>query len=367
MKLSLDIAWFGSSIVSAYRNGTATYYRGIVRALAARGHRVVFYEPRDEERQKHRDMADPPWAEVVVYSVTNRDDVDRMLERARRADVLIKASGVGVFDSILEQEIPRTVKPGAVSIFWDVDTAATLARLSANPGDPLRAQIPRYDLVFTRGGGPPVVRSYVELGARLCVPVYHGLDPTTHFPVAPDPRWFADLSLLANRLPEHEDRVSEFFFRAASLLPERTFLLGGSAWDVRSVPANVRAIGHVYTAEHNSFNAGARCVLGLACDGIADKSWSPAARVFEAAGTGACIVTDAWEGLDAFLEPGREVLVARDAEEVARVVRDLDPIRAREIGAAARSRVLAHHTYVHRAKLVDSIFGSNAASMEAAS
>ena len=376
MKLSLDIAFFGSSLVSAYWNGTATYYRGIVRALAARGHRITFFEPDILDRQKHRDMADLPWAEVVVYSGTDRDDAYRMLERARRADVIIKASGTGAFDALLEEEVPRAVKPGALSIFWDVDAAATLERLRANPSDPLRATIPRYDLVFTYGGGPPVVRGYVEVGARLCVPVYNGLDPTTHFPVPADPRWFADLSLLANRLPDNEARVRELLFRAAGLLPQKTFLLGGNGWGPQGfvgaerpgggAAPNVRAIGHVHTSDHNAFNASSRCVLSITRDSMAANGWTPPARVFEATGAGACLITDEWEGVDVFLEPGREILVAKDGEEVARLLRDLEPVHARESGAAARARVLTHHTYAQRAKLVDSILLTNTPAMEVA-
>ena len=64
---SLKIAFFGSSLVSAYWNGAATYYRGIIKELHGKGHRVTFYEPDAYERQKHRDLPDPDWAEVVVY------------------------------------------------------------------------------------------------------------------------------------------------------------------------------------------------------------------------------------------------------------------------------------------------------------
>jgi len=63
MPAGLDIAFFGSSLVSAYWNGAATYYRGIIRALHGRGHRVTFYEPNAYGRQEHRDIPDPEWAE----------------------------------------------------------------------------------------------------------------------------------------------------------------------------------------------------------------------------------------------------------------------------------------------------------------
>jgi spore maturation protein CgeB len=352
---SLEIAFFGSSLVSAYWNGAATYYRGIIRALAQRGHRITFYEPDAYERQKHRDIEDPSWAEVVVYSGTDEHEVLTMLERARRADVVVKASGVGVFDQLLEREVPNVKRPGAIALFWDVDAPATLERMRANPDDPFVAMVRRYDAVFTYGGGPPVVRDYHAFGARYVTPIYNALDPITHFPAAPVPRFSADLSLLANRLPDREARVDEFFLGPARALPDRDFVLGGSGWVDKAMPSNVDYVGHVYSADHNAFNASAAMVLNVARDSMAACGWSPATRIFEAAGAGACIVTDAWQGLESFLIPGEEVLVARDGDEVARHVCDTTAARGRAIGEAARRRVLADHTYAQRAKLVDGL------------
>jgi spore maturation protein CgeB len=149
--------------------------------------------------------------------------------------------------------------------------------------------------------------------------------------------------------------VEEFFFRAASLLPDSALLLGGSGWDDRMKPRSVRYIGHVFTRDHNAFNCTPRAVLNISRDSMAANGWSPATRVFEAAGAGACLITDAWEGIETFLEPDREVLVARDGAEVAEHLRALDGRRAREIGEAARRRILAEHTYAHRAREVSHI------------
>jgi spore maturation protein CgeB len=106
-------------------------------------------------------------------------------------------------------------------------------------------------LVLTYGGGNPVIEAYQKLGARQCVPIYNALDPSTHFPVAPDERFNADLSFLGNRLPDREARVEEFFLSAAAQLPEQKFLLGGSGWGDKNMPANVNYFGHVYTRDHN--------------------------------------------------------------------------------------------------------------------
>jgi spore maturation protein CgeB len=347
----MRIAFFGSSLVSSYWNGACTYYRGIIRALHERGHRTTFYEPRAFERQEHRDIPDPDWANVVVYEP---EDAARAVEAAAGADLVVKASGVGVNDALLERTVLDL--PGrALRVFWDVDAPATLATMEGDAEDPLRSRISEYDLVLTYGGGDPVVRRYTALGARECIPVYNALDPTTHHPVPPKPEFRSDLAFLGNRLPDREARVEEFFFRAAESMPDGRFLLGGSGWGERPLPPSVAYVGHVYTHEHNAFNCTPRAVLNVSRESMARYGFSPATRVFEAAGAAACLVTDAWEGIELFLEPGREVLVARSGAEVAEHVRELTPQRALAIGAAAYSRVLAEHTYAHRAAQLEEV------------
>lgn len=356
----MRIAFYGSSLVSSYWNGAATYYRGLLGDLARRGHRIVFYEPDAFERQKHRDIDPPDWAESRVYPATE-EALRAVIAEAALADVVVKASGVGVFDDELLAGVITASRPEAIRIFWDVDAPATLAELRASPDHPLRRAMPALDLVLTYGGGPPVVAGYESFGARRCVPIYNALDPTTHFPVAPEERFAADLAFLGNRLPDREARVERFFLEPAAMLPERRFLIGGSGWESKAMPANVRHIGHVYTREHNAFNTSPLAVLNIARDSMADIGFSPATRVFEAAGAGGCLITDAWEGIEQFLEPGREVLVARDGQDVAEHMRALTPERARAVGEAARVRVLREHTYALRGAQVDAILKEEAA------
>lgn len=348
----MQIAFFGSSIVSAYWNGAATYYRGILGALARRGHRITFYEPDAFDRQQHRDIEPPPWCRVVVYKACE-DAAARCLDEARGADLVVKASGVGVLDAYLEQAVLALKSPRSRVVFWDVDAPATLESIHTNADDRLGPLVPDFDMVLTYGGGPPVVSAYEALGARVCVPVYNALDPDTHHPVPADPAFAADLSFLGNRLPDREARVEEFFLRAAALAPDKRFLMGGSGWDDKPMPANVRSLGHVYTHQHNAFNCSARAVLNITRDSMARTGYSPPTRVFEACGAGACLITDAWTGIDQFLEPDREVLVAADGAAVAAQVADLSPERAAAIGATGRARVLADHTYDQRALEVE--------------
>jgi len=355
MKSGLNIAFFGSSLVSAYWNGAATYYRGIIRALHGRGHDVTFYEPDAYDRQKHRDIDDPPWAKVRVYPADSEDGVRRALDEARGADLIVKASGVGVFDELLEAAVLEIRSRNSRVAFWDVDAPATLDRVHHNPADPFRALIPRYDFIFTYGGGEPVTSAYRGLGARFCAPIYNALDPTTHHPVPSDPKFSADLAFLGNRLPDREARVEEFFLRAAASLPDKRFLLAGNGWHDKPMSPNVTYVGHLYTKDHNAFNCSPRAVLNISRESMARYGFSPATRVFEAAGAGACLITDAWEGIERFLEPGVEVLVARDGDEVASHVRSLSSDTAERIGQAAKKRVLAEHTYDHRAEELERI------------
>lgn len=367
MQKGLNICWFGSSLVSAYWNGAATYYRGIIRALHGRGHQITFFEPDAYERQQHRDIPDPDWARVVVYSGTGLNGISQALEQAHGADLVIKASGVGVFDELLEQAVLYLKSPGVAIAFWDVDAPATLDRVRANPSDPFRALIPQYDLVFTYGGGDAVVNAYRALGARACVPIYNALDPASHFPVEPESRFQMDLAFLGNRLPDREERVGEFFFHPAAENAGNSFLLAGAGWDDKSRPPNVNYVGHLYTKDHNAFNSSPRLVLNISRESMARYGFSPATRIFEAAGAGACIVTDEWKGIESFFEPGAEIFVAESGAQVSEYVRSIGAKRARMVGEAAYRRVMAKHTYAHRAAQVELILdGKRTTSQEQA-
>lgn len=348
----MRIAFYGSSLLSSYWNGAATYYRGMLKALASLGHDITFYEPDAYGRQQHRDIEPPAWARVVVYpaAITAAREV---IAEAAAADVVVKASGVGVFDRELLDGLIETARPDALRLFWDVDAPATLTEMAAGPGHPVRRALPNLDLVLTYGGGPPVVSAYRHFGARFCAPIYNALDPGTHHPAPPEPHFAGDLAFLGNRLPDREARVEAFFFAVAEQLPEARFVLGGAGWESRGLPANIRYLGHVPTDRHNAFNASPLAVLNIARDNMAEIGFSPATRVFEAAGAAACMITDAWPGLELFLDPQEEILVARDGAEVLELLRSLTPERAAAIGARGRARVLGEHTYDRRAAQVD--------------
>ena len=351
----MKIAFYGSSLLSSYWNGAATYYRGLLRALAGLGHEITFYEPDAFDRQAHRDIDPPDWARVVVYAATVQGLAGATAEAAR-ADIVVKASGVGFADEEILAQVMEAARPDALRLFWDVDAPATLAELRVAPTHPLRVALPHLDAVMTYGGGDPVVAAYRALGARDCVPIYNALDPETHHPVPPDPRFEADLAFLGNRLPDREARVEAFFLAPAARLGRQRFLLGGAGWGDKGLPASVNYLGHVGTREHNAFNATPKAVLNVNRASMAATGFSPPTRVFEAAGAGACLITDAWEGVELFLAPGEEVLVVRDGADVVEILGGLTRERAQEIGAHALARVLREHTYAARATQADAVF-----------
>lgn len=363
----MKIAFYGSSLLSSYWNGAATYYRGMIRALSELGYGITFYESDAFDRQQHRDIEPPGWCEVVVYQATPHA-LESVAAAAREADIIVKASGCGYADDLLFDLLLKNRSPRSLLLFWDVDAPATLAELAAAPDHPLHRQLTRTDLVLTYGGGDPVVYGYRSFGVDDCVPIYNAVDPRDHHPVPAKRAFTADLSFLGNRLPDREARVDRFFLGAAAELPERRFLLGGSGWHDKTLPSNVSAIGHVRTADHNAFNCSPLAVLNISRESMASTGFSPATRVFEAAGAGACLITDDWAGLDLFLKDGEEVLRVRDGKDVVEQLLELEPERARAIGKRARKRVLAEHTYEVRAADFDAVIRDRFAqrAMEAA-
>ena len=339
---------FGSSLLSSYWNGAATYYRGMYKYLHALGYTITYAEPDAFGRQQRRDYDHVPYARSVVYLPGEYEAVLR--ELAPSADLLVKHSGVGVDDAALEAALPGYRAAGALACIWDVDAPATLARTEADSEDPFRQAVGRYDAVLTYGGGPAVVAGYKALGARECIPIYNGLDPETHHPAAKQQRYEADLVFLGNRLPDRERRVEQLFLRAATLAPELCFLLGGEGWGDKPMPPNVRWLGHVPTGEHNAVNCSARMVLNINRDSMAVVGFSPPTRVFEVAGSGACLLCDAWPGVETFFTPGEEILVVSSAEEIVAALRSYSPGQAASIGRALHRRALKEHTYAQRAR-----------------
>lgn len=352
-KRGLNIVFFGSTLLSTYGNSVATYYRGIIRQLHQYGHRVTFYEPDISSRRQHCDLPEQEWASVVVYPA-NEDGVYQALAEVDAAHLIIKVSNVGICDELLEAAVLELQDEHTQVLFWDVNAPVTLERLASDPADPFYDHIARYDLILTSAGGS-IVERYKALGARDCVPIFSAFDPQSFYPVAPDPRFQGALGFLEDYRPGYEAQVEEFFLKPAATLLSQRFLLGGTGWNEMSLPANVRYVGHVQTEDLNAFNGSPLAILSVSPIGSERYGFSPPARFFEAGGAGVCMISDAWEGIARFLEPGHEILVAKDGDDVVEYLNNLTVVRAHEIGQAARARILAEHTYAHRAEGLEAV------------
>lgn len=347
----MNIVIFGLSITSSWGNGHATTYRALVRALAGRGHDVVFFERDVPWYAENRDLPAPPYGRTVVYG-----DVDELHDVAhdavRRADLTIVGSfvpdGVAVGEWVLD-------RAGGVRAFYDIDTPVTLQQLR-NGGAPYLAtqQVPRYDLYLSFSGGPVLASLESEFGAQRARPLYCSVDAEQYRPDATPPRWH--LGYLGTYSPDRQPALEARLLEPARRWADGRFIVAGPQFpEELEWPRNVDRVQHLPPCEHRDFYCSQRFTLNVTRSAMVNAGHSPSVRLFEAAACGTPIITDQWEGLEQFFEPGKEILVSTSAEETLEYLRWLpEPARVK-VGERARARVLAHHTADHRADELESL------------
>lgn len=352
MSTSMNVAVFGPSLLSPHLNPTVAYFRGLLRAMHRRGHRITYYEPLAFDRQSHHDLDSVDYAKVVPFHAS-LNSVRTVLDKARGADVVMKAGEAGVFDSYLDEELLEFQGRHATVVYWDLDPAATLATLERDPEDLVAALIPEYDLVLTAGGGPTLEARYRECGARAFRRIHPAFDPDGVGGTAAVAGFQADLSLYLNARPTYRDLLRQWIYEPASRMPDKGFLLGGEGWDdpPKTLP-NVRMTGALPPARRGGFFASAGAVLSLSLD-REDEAFSPSPCFFDAAGIGRCLLVEERPGLDEWLLPAEACLPVRDGVALVDALSELTADRARAIGAAAADHVRRHHTYDHRAVELD--------------
>ena len=342
----MKLVIFGLSVSSSWGNGHAVLWRGLIRALAAEGHLVVFFERDVPWYAQHRDLTEIEGGRLVLYT-----EWDEARPAARHeltdADAAIVTSycpdGVAATELVLDA-------PG-LHVFYDLDTPVTLARVAG--GEPLEAIGPGglapFDLVLSYTGGAALTALAERLGARRVAPLYGSVDPQHYWPapLATGPR--AALSYLGTYAADRQDAVDALFLEPARRRPELTFVIGGAQYPADFAwTDNIFFRRHVAPAEHPRFYAAARATLNVTRRTMAESGWCPSGRLFEAAACAAPVLSDWWDGLAEFFVPGEEILIVRTAEEVMAALDRGDAEFAR-IGAAARARALAEHTAERRA------------------
>lgn len=342
MKLTI----FGLTVSSSWGNGHATLWRGLIRALHAQGHQVVFVERDVPWYADHRDLHDLPGGRLLLY----RDWQDVLDQR----DQLLDADAVMVTsycpDAIAATRLIEAEARGT-RVFYDLDTPVTLAALAAQgsvdyyPSEGLGG----FDLVLSYTGGP-ALDQLTALGARQVAPLYGHVDPEAHRPVAPVDVYRGDLSYLGTYAADRQPTLDRLFLQPAARAPDRRFVLGGSSYpaDFGWQP-NIWYMNHVAPPDHPGFFCSSRLTLNVTRADMAAMGWCPSGRLFEAAACGVPIVSDEWPGLDSFFAPGEEILIARTAEDTLAAL-ELSDAELSHIARRARERVLAEHSSASRAR-----------------
>jgi spore maturation protein CgeB len=343
--MKLDIVIFGLSITSSWGNGHATTYRALIKALAARGHRITFLERDVPWYRPHRDIETAPYCRIELYK-TLKDVPQRFASLVRQADTVVMGSFVPD-GAALGDWITRTAH--GVTAFYDIDTPVTLRRLErGDAGYISAALIPRFNLYLSFTGGPTLQLIEEVYGSPRARALHCSVDPDRHAPVATPLKW--SLGYIGTYSEDRQPLLQRLLIDPACRLPEHSFLIAGAQYPADlQWPPNVQHVEHLAPDRHSEFYCGQRYTLNLTRPDMAAAGFSPSVRLFEAAACGVPVVSDSWPGLETFFHPGREILLAETSEQVLQVLREISDKQRRKIATAARERVLQHHTAQHRA------------------
>ena len=353
---SMKLVIFGLTISSSWGNGHATLWRGLCRALAERGHRVIFFEQDRDYYAAHRDYLDLPRGKLRLYDAWEnaRELAQRELEDA---DVGLVTSyctdAVQARDILLESRVP-------LRVFYDLDTPVTLDAIEN--GGAVDYIGPRglidYDLVLSYTGGRALTELQARLNARRVLPLYGWVDPDVHRPVPPEARFAADLSYLGTYAADRQAMLETLLLEPARRRRELRFAIAGAQYP-QEFPwsPNIFFVRHLEPAQHPAFFCSSRLTLNITRRAMKAMGYCPSGRLFEAAACGTPILSDAWEGLGQFLQPGSEILLARTSDEAVAAL-DLSDRELKAIAQRARERVLEEHTARHRVKELEASFAA---------
>jgi spore maturation protein CgeB len=340
---------FGLSLSSSWGSGHGATYRGLLRELSRRGWSIIFFEHDVEWYRSNRDLVEPDFCELRFYD--EWPDADSAV---READAVM----IGSFVYRGAELIDTLAQSARALFFYDIDTPITLENLARDgTTDYLRGdQIGLFETYFSFAGGPALEELEHKWGARHAEALYCGVDSHVYRPVATDPRFECCLSYVGTYAEDRQPAVEQMLFAPARALPDERFYLAGAQYPAMDLPPNVVHEIHVYPRDHSALYCSSQATLNLTRRSMRKYGWAPSTRLFEAAASGACVISDRWPGLETLLEPEREVLLADTCSEVMQHLSELSPERRAAIGAAARQRVLREHTYEQRAAQVEATF-----------
>ena len=343
---SVKMVILGLSITSSWGNGHATTYRGLVREFVARGHDVLFLERDVPWYASNRDMPVPPFGRTELYS-SLEELRSRFTQEVRDADFVMVGSYVP--DGVTVGEwVVRTAK--GVTAFYDIDTPVTLAHIELGDSQYLsRTLIPRYHLYLSFTGGPTLERLQKRYGAQVAKPLYCSVDPGLYYPEEGEVKW--NLGYLGTYSDDRQPPLDRLLVEPARRWSEGRFIVAGPQYP-NSIrwPDNVERIEHISPSEHCHFYNAQKFTLNVTRANMIRAGYSPSVRLFEAAACGTPIISDYWDGLNTFFEPGKEIFISQSPEETLHYLREVTDGERVEMSRRARVRVLAEHTAAHRAE-----------------
>lgn len=345
----LKIVILGLSITSSWGNGHATTYRGLLRELHGLGHDLLFLERDVSWYADHRDMPQPGFCRVGLYS--HLEELRRNHERAvAEADIVIVGSFVP--EGVLVGDWVQSLA-GRRAVFYDIDTPVTLAALARGGADYLQArQIAGYGMYLSFTGGPTLARLETEFGSPAARVLYCCVDPRLYHPqeIVPD----CDLGYMGTYSVDRQPTLEAMLLSPAREWPQGRFDVAGAQYPADIAwPRNTRYTPHLPPAMHRAFYNRQRFALNITRADMIEAGWSPSVRIFEAAACGTPIISDRWEGLETLLKPDEEIFLADSGADVLRLIRDLSDSERRDVGERARQRILSEHTAAHRARELD--------------
>ncbi len=341
-----NIVILGLTITSSWGNGHATTYRGLVSALAKRGHNVLFLERDMPWYASNRDLKESFSGQVELY-----DSIDNLKKRyskiIKKADLVIVGSFVP--DGVQVCEWVTGISKG-ISMFYDIDTPVTIANLKKGKCDYLIPRlISEFDLYLSFAGGPIMNQIKNVFGAVLVRPFYCSVDIENYFPQEMMVEY--DLGYMGTFSADRQDALEHLMLDPAVKMADSKFIVAGPLYPKAQIwPHNVKHIDHIAPLDHRKFYCSQRFTLNITRADMVQSGYAPSVRIFEASACGVPIISDYWEGLNELFRSGEEILVSESSDKTIDFLKNITDGERSKIGERARKKVLTCHTAEHRAK-----------------